>query len=135
MINCWHITTCDLLQKEEQLSYVKLQRSEQPTNAKRKRTAPAQESYTNSDMPYLEASDIEEEPAEDDPKEEESDEDEPDAEVEEPTPIPIAKRSPGHYPYEGRSPKRQHIVELTEEEPTNLQTESRDRKDRSRSPV
>ena len=47
---------CDLLPKEKQLSYVKLQRSEKPTIVKRKRD---RSDDTDSDMPELESSEAE----------------------------------------------------------------------------
>ena len=74
---------CDLLPEDEQLSYVKLQRSEQPTIVKRKR-----ESDSDSDMPELECSSEEEEPEDDRQEEEESDDDDSDEEVERPTQLP-----------------------------------------------
>ena len=61
---------CDLLPKEEQLSYIKLQRSERPTIAKRKHE---NDSDTDSDMPVLENSDS-------DSEQDEHDEDESDNE-------------------------------------------------------
>ena len=117
---------CDLLPKEEQLSYIKLQRSERPTIAKRKRE---NDSDTDSDMPVLENSDSD---SEQDEHESDNEEEESEEEVEPPTPRP--KRSQEHDPSGGRSAKRPARVEQLEE-PTESQIKSRERTDRSRSPV
>ena len=52
-----------------------------------------------------------------------------------PRSTPIPKGSQERDPYEGRSPKRPPRIERIDEEPSHSQIKSRDRTDRSRSPV
>ena len=75
---------CDLLPQEEQLSYVKLQRSEQPTNVKRrKRESDDESDATDSDMPELQEDSEVDEPRKVNLEDDESDDGESDEEVEE----------------------------------------------------
>ena len=129
--HCLH-KHCDLLRKEEQLSYAKLQRSEQPTIVKRKREP---DDDTDSEMLELESSEAEEQPEESEEEEEsDDDEEESEREVEQQEPTTAPKRSQEHDPYEGRSPKRPARIEQIEE-PIESQIKSRERTDRSHSPV
>ena len=86
-------------------------------------------------MPESGDSSEEEEQEEDHQEEEKSDDDDSDEEVEMPRSTPVPKRSQEHDPYEGRSIKRPPRIERIDEEPSHSQIKSRDRTDRSRSPV
>ena len=86
---------------------------------------------TDPDMPYLSDKEESDDDRQVDLVGDESDE----GEVVEQKPTPIVKRSPERDPDEGRSPKRQRLVETTEREPTKSQTKSGDRENRSRSSV